>query len=116
MGYRKASPADVDSVVDPDDGGLWFLKGPLETDHVGFSVREMTPGAAGKRHDHTHDGQEEVYYVVEGALEVDVGDEVVSLEAGEALRVDASETRQLLNRSDAVVRLVVAGGPLDGGA
>ncbi len=116
MGYRKASPADVESVVDPDDGGLWFLKGPLETRHLGFSVREMEPGTAGKRHDHAHDGQEEIYYVVDGTLEVEVGDDVVTLERDDALRVDAEETRQLHNRSDGVVRLVVAGAPLRRGA
>lgn len=113
MGYQKASPADVESTVDPEKGGMWFLKGPLETRRLGFTVREMAPGTAGKRHDHHHNGQEEVYYVVEGTLEVEVGDDVVTLERDEALRVDPDETRQLHNRSEAVVRLVAVGAPLD---
>lgn len=112
MGYQHVATADVESTVDPADGGMWFLKGPLGTRELGFTVREMAPGTSGKRHDHRHDGQEEVYYVVEGTLEVEVGDDQLTLAAGEALRVDAEETRQLHNRSDGLVRLVAAGAPI----
>lgn len=113
MGYRKASPADVESVVPPEVGGLWFLKDSLQTEHLGFTVREMVPGTDGKRHDHAKDGQEEIYYVFDGSLEITVGDATVRVEAGEALKVDPEETRQIHNRSDETAVIVIAGAPIN---
>ena len=113
MGYRKASPEDVESVVPPEVGGLWFLKDQLATEHLGFTIREMVPGTDGKRHDHKRDGQEEIYYVFEGELEISVGDATVRVTAGEALKVDPEETRQIHNRSDETAIIVIAGAPID---
>jgi len=110
MGYDTTSLDDVESVLPDDAGGLWFLKEPLDTEHVALSVLDLEPGVSGK--EHSHDGQEEVYLVVEGGVEFDVGGEAVALDEGEALRVDADTTRQVHN-GDERSRLVVAGAPRD---
>lgn len=39
-----------------------------------------------------------MYYVESGGVDVTVDGETVPLEAGEALRVDAAESRQIVNR------------------
>ncbi|GAB7018799.1 hypothetical protein JCM18750_16600 [Halostagnicola bangensis] len=73
---------------------------------------EFEPGVSGKAHDETHTGQEEVYYVVEGTVTVDLDDESVTLEADEALRIETEVERQIHNESDEAAKLVLVGAPL----
>ena len=111
MGYEKASTEDVDSVVPEEYGGMWFLRDALGAERLGVTVLELEPGAKGKEHDHTHDGQEEVYFVVKGEVDVDLTDrdETVTLRKDDAVRLDAEETRQIHNRGDEKAKLVLAG-------
>jgi len=109
MGYQKASTDDVESVIDEEWGGMWFLKDALGTDELGLTILELEPGAKGKEHDHGPDGQEEVYCCTDGVVEVEIGSETVRLEANEAVRVDAEETRQIHNRGETRARLVLVG-------
>ncbi|WP_439026934.1 cupin domain-containing protein [Haloarchaeobius sp. DT45] len=110
MSYTKAGTGDVDSVMDEEYGGMWFLRDALDAEHVGVTVMEMEPGCKGKEHDHSHDGQEEVYVVVDGRVDVMLGDETVTVETDEALRVSADERRQLHNPYDEAAKLVLVGG------
>jgi mannose-6-phosphate isomerase-like protein (cupin superfamily) len=112
MGYQTAAKTDPDSVVPEEWGGMWFLKDELDTDHLGFTVLELEPGGKGKEHDETETGQEEIYYVVEGTVDVELVEETVSLGAEEALRLDPDERRQIHNRGEERATLVLAGGPL----
>ena len=112
MGYDTASKADVDSVVPDEFGGMWFLKDALETDHLGLTVLELEPGGKGKEHDEAETSQEEVYYVVEGSVDVELSGETVTLESGNAIRLDPEETRQIHNTGDERATLVLAGAPL----
>ncbi|WP_049928764.1 cupin domain-containing protein [Halopiger goleimassiliensis] len=114
MGYDVAHKTDPESVIPEEYGGMWFLKEELEADHVGVSILELEPDARGKEHDETETGQEEVYYVVEGVIEVELTDrdETVTLEADEALRLDPDESRQIHNRGDERAKLVLIGAPL----
>jgi uncharacterized cupin superfamily protein len=109
MGYTTASTADIDSLVDEQYGGMWRFREALGCERLGISLIELEPGGKGKPHDHSGDGQEEAYLVVDGELDVDLGDETVTLGVGEAVRVSADQHRQLVNRGDERVRLVVAG-------
>jgi mannose-6-phosphate isomerase-like protein (cupin superfamily) len=114
MGYDTAAKTDPESVVDEEYGGMWFLKEELDTDELGISILELEPGGKGMEHDEAGTGQEEVYYVVEGAIEIDLseGAETVSLETDEAIRLDPEETRQIHNRGDERAKLVLVGAPL----
>lgn len=111
MGYKKASTDDVDSVVPDEYGGMWFLRDALETERLGVTVLELEPDSKGKEHDHEHDGQEEVYLVVDGEVDVDLtdSDETVTLGENDALRLDADESRQIVNRGGERAKLVLAG-------
>lgn len=111
MGYRKVSTADVESAVPDEWGGMWFLRDALGTETLGVTVLELEPGGKNKPHDHAGDGQEEVYLVVEGRVEVDLADETVTLGPDEALRIDPGERRQIANRGDERAKLVLAGAP-----
>ncbi|WP_435358916.1 cupin domain-containing protein [Haloarchaeobius sp. DFWS5] len=109
MAYTKASTADVDSVMDEEYGGMWFLRDALDCEAVGVTVMEMKPGCKGKEHDHTGDGQEEVYVVVAGKVDVELPDETVTIETDEAIRLSADQTRQLHNPYDEPTKLVLVG-------
>ncbi|WP_121742039.1 cupin domain-containing protein [Natronorubrum halophilum] len=114
MGYDTASKTDPESVIDEEWGGMWFLKDELDSDHVGISVLELEPGGKGMEHDEADRGQEEIYYVVSGTAEVGLTDrdETVSLEEDDLIRLDPEETRQIHNRSDERIKLVLVGAPL----
>lgn len=112
MGYDTASKADVESVVPDEFGGMWFLKDALETDELGLTVLELEPGGKGKEHDEAETGQEEVYCVVAGSVDIELENETVALESGDAIRLDPEETRQIHNTGDERATLVLAGAPL----
>lgn len=114
MGYDTAAKTDPESVVDEEYGGMWFLKEELDTEELGFSILELEPGGKGMEHDEAESGQEEIYYVVEGAVDVDLSDaeETVTLEVDEAIRLSAEESRQIQNRYDERAKLVLVGAPL----
>jgi mannose-6-phosphate isomerase-like protein (cupin superfamily) len=111
MGYETASPADVESIMAEEDGGMWFLKDALDTERLGFTVLELEPGREGMEHDHTDDGQEEIYYVIDGKVTVELGEETVTLSANEAVRIDPDEARQVHNSGDERAELVLVGAP-----
>jgi mannose-6-phosphate isomerase-like protein (cupin superfamily) len=113
MPYRKASTADVDSVMDEAYGGMWFLRDALDGDDLGVTIMELEPGARGKEHDHADDGQEEVYVCVEGAVDVDCDGETVTLHDDEALGLSPDQTRTIHNRGDDRAKLVLVGGPTE---
>ncbi|NGM68216.1 cupin domain-containing protein [Natronolimnobius sp. AArcel1] len=114
MGYETAAKTDPDSVVPAEAGGMWFLKDELKAESVGFTLLELEPGTEGMEHDETETGQEEIYYVLEGEIDVALtdADETVTLEAEEAIRLDPAETRQLVNSGTDTAKLVLVGGPL----
>lgn len=113
MAYETASTADVDSVVPEEYGGMWFLRDALGCEQLGLTILELEPGAKGKEHDHADEDHEEVYCVVDGELTVEAEGEgeTVTLGENEAVRVDPDTTRQLFNRGDDRVSVVIAGAP-----
>lgn len=114
MGYDTAAKTDPESVIDEEWGGMWFLKEDLDAEDLGISVLELEPGGKGMEHDESESGQEEVYYVVEGPVEVALTDanETVELETDDVIRLDPNETRQIHNRGDERAKLVLVGAPL----
>ncbi|MFB6069361.1 MAG: cupin domain-containing protein [Halobacterium sp.] len=112
MPYEKAAVTDVESSLPKEsDAGMFMLKDELDTDELGFTVLTMEPGSEGMTHDHTDSGQEEIYYVVDGGVDVDFGTETVALEEREAIRIDPEEERQIRNR-DHFSELVLVGAPI----
>lgn len=111
MTYTKASPEEIDPRIPETFGGrTWFLKDSLDTDHIGFTILELEPNENAP--EHSHDEQEEIYYVESGAVDVNVNGESVSLAEGEVIKLDAEDTRQVRNR-DEPSRLVLVGAPRD---
>lgn len=91
MGFEKTNYEDTE----PFAPGMHFLRGELDCENLGVTVLDATAGWQGKEHDHTGDGQEEVYLLLEGAGQITVDGEEAALGPGDAVRVDADSTRQL---------------------
>ena len=113
MGYDTAKKTDPESVVPEEFGGMWFLKDELDATTVGLTVLELEPGGKGKEHDESTTGQEEVYYVVSGTVDVHLDGQAVSVGPEEAIRLDADQRRQIENTGDERATLVLAGAPLN---
>ncbi|MFB6124260.1 MAG: cupin domain-containing protein [Haloferacaceae archaeon] len=106
MSHTRVNYRDVDPVAD----GLYFLRDALDCENLGISVLECDPGWTGMEHDHADEGEEEVYLLVEGEATIDVGGDAVEMDAGDALRVAPTATRQIHN-GDVESRFVVVGAP-----
>jgi mannose-6-phosphate isomerase-like protein (cupin superfamily) len=62
-------------------------------------------------HDHTHDGQEEVYVALDGAGTIDIDGERVALEKDTLVRVAAGTKRKVHPGPDGIKMLVLGGCP-----
>ncbi len=69
-----------------------FARTPLELENQGMSYFRIAPGFR-VPFGHHHTEQEEVYLVLSGSARVKVDDEIVELEAFDALRVAPTVTR-----------------------
>ncbi|WP_435096387.1 cupin domain-containing protein [Halarchaeum sp. P4] len=112
MTYTKAHASDAESVL-PDDvkGEMWMMRDVLNTESLGFTVLALEKNEETMSHDHIEEDREEIYYVVEGGVDVDLGDRTVSLEEDEAVRISPDEERQILNR-DHFSQLVLVSAPV----
>lgn len=67
----------------------------------GLQVLDLPPEFADyPEHDHSEDGQEEVYLVLHGAAELQVDGQQLSLGAGEMVRVAPERRRKLVSGAD----------------
>lgn len=78
----------------------------------GMNVLEIDAGCeAYPEHDHVKDGQEEVYLVLRGSMQLRVGEASHALATGGFVRVPPGVTRKLLPGPQGVVVLAIGGTP-----
>jgi uncharacterized cupin superfamily protein len=78
----------------------------------GMNILELAPGATGHpEHDHTRDGQEEVYVVLAGSGVLRVGDEEWPLTPGTLARCGPTARRKLLPGPGGVTVLALGATP-----
>jgi uncharacterized cupin superfamily protein len=91
-------------------GAMKLVRHGLGVESFGLQVIDMPPNVDQyPEHDHSDDGQEEVYIVMEGAAILRAGGEEHELRPGTFARVGPGEKRQLVTESDPV-RLIALGG------
>jgi len=105
MPYTKVNYEEVEPVA----SGMHFLREELDAENLGLTVIDVEAGWTGKEHDHADEGDEEVYYLVDGEATIVVDGEEVALSSGDAVRVAGDATRQLTAGTDAT--FVVVGAP-----
>lgn len=104
MGHDRVDVDEVESVAD----GMHFLRDPLDSEAVGVTVVDAEAGWTGQPHDHADEDHEEVYLLLEGSATVEVEGRNVSLDPGQAVRIDPDTTRQI-RVEDTASRLVLVG-------
>jgi mannose-6-phosphate isomerase-like protein (cupin superfamily) len=95
-------------------GAMRFLTTELGTEQIAFTHRLMPPKSGGKgSYGHHHKTQEELYYVIRGTLEFKLGDDVVEVHDGTAVRVAPATVRSIWNDGPDDAELVICSVRLD---
>ena len=95
-------------------GAMRFLTTELGTEQIAFTHRLMPPKSGGKgSYGHHHKTQEELYYVIRGTLEFKLGDDVVEVHAGTAVRVAPATVRSIWNDGPEDAELIICSVRLD---
>ena len=90
-----------------------LARASLGVTSFGMQIISMPPnsGEFYPNHDHLHDGQEEVYVVLDGGGAIAIDGEQVALAPDMAVRVAPDSKRQLLPGEDGMRVLIVGGVP-----
>jgi mannose-6-phosphate isomerase-like protein (cupin superfamily) len=84
----------------------------LGVESFGLQIFDLPAGADNyPEHDHSHDGQEEVYVVLRGSGEFEVDGERVPVDTERVIRVPAGTKRKLILGSDGIRVLALGGIP-----
>ena len=95
-------------------GGVWVrARASLGASAFGFQVTDFPPGAPDfyPNHTHTHDGQEEVYVVLDGEGEMALDGEKVPMNRDTWIRVGPAVKRHVKAGPDGLRMLVIGGVP-----
>jgi uncharacterized cupin superfamily protein len=87
----------------------------LGAENVAVNYYELTPGDSFAFGYHAHERQEEIFYILEGAVTFETEDGDVEVGSGEAIRFDAGDLQRGWNRGDDRVKALAMGAPPDGG-
>jgi uncharacterized cupin superfamily protein len=111
---QRARIEEIDSWMGPASVKRSLTKA-LGAEDVSMNYYELEPGESFAFGYHRHEGQEEVFYVLEGeaTFETDDGEETVG--AGEAVRFAPGEWQQGWNRGEERVRALALGAPQESG-
>ncbi len=97
-------------------GATWRLaRKSVEAESFGFNVVDIAPGGQIPEHDHTGDNQEEVFIILEGQATIVADDNEHDAPAGTYCRYAPEVSRTIRNDSDANVRALLVGVPVDSG-
>ena len=97
-------------------GATWRLaRKSLGAEAFGFNVVDIEAGGQIPAHDHTGDNQEEVFIILEGQGKIVTDGEEHDAPAGTFCRFAPEVNRTIRNESDANVRALLIGVPVDSG-
>ncbi len=107
-GYTVTKLEEVDDVLGDYPGEMRMLTGGLGCEQVAFTYRRMPQHTGGKgSYGHRHAEQEEVYFVISGKLEFKLGDEVIAVGPGTAIRVSPEVFRSVWNAEPEEAEIVI---------
>jgi quercetin dioxygenase-like cupin family protein len=97
-------------------GATWRLaRKSLGAEAFGFNVVDIEAGGEIPAHDHTGDNQEEVFIILEGEGKIVTDGDEHEAPAGTFCRLAPEVNRTIRNESDANVRALLIGVPVDSG-
>lgn len=116
-GYTIKRLDEVADVLGDYPGEMRMMTRDLENEQVAITFRRMPQHTGGKGgYGHYHRTQEELYYVISGRLQFKLGDEVVSLDGGTAVRVAPETARSVWNEEPEDGHLLIISTRLDDSA
>jgi mannose-6-phosphate isomerase-like protein (cupin superfamily) len=108
---------EVTDVLGDYPGEMKMLTPDLECEQVAFTYRRMPQHTGGKgSYGHRHKTQEEIYFVMSGKLQFKLGDDVVDLERGTAVRVPPETWRSVWNDEEEDAELIIVSKRTEGGS
>ncbi len=97
---------------DPQDPGVWkkvlLEKADLQAGHVQMVNWARLP-AGNSFAPHYHEDMQEIFVIVQGAVEAVVGSESVTLQRGDAIMIDPHEVHEMSNPGPDDIEYVVFG-------
>jgi quercetin dioxygenase-like cupin family protein len=105
MSYQIVNARDLEARL----GILRAVGRELGVTAFGISHIELPPGGQNLLHDHSSDGQEEVYAVIQGQGRIRVGGQEHELSPGDFVFVSPDEQRQLAAGPEGAVWIAVGG-------
>jgi mannose-6-phosphate isomerase-like protein (cupin superfamily) len=115
--YTMKRLEEVRDVLGDYPGEMRMMTGDLEAEQVAFTYRRMPQHTGGRgSYGHRHKEQEEVYFVASGKLLFKLGDDVVEVERGTAVRVPPETWRSVWNDEPEDAELIIVSKVVPGGS
>ncbi|MFW5939549.1 MAG: cupin domain-containing protein [Halolamina sp.] len=111
---ERVAVDDLENSIQPA-AVMRHLTEPLGLTDFALNYYELEPGDSFAFADHSHEIQEEVFFVIEGTATFDTESGAVEVGAGEAIRFGREEFQRGWNRGEERVVALALGAPLDYG-
>ena len=112
--YMVLALTDAPDVLGDYPGEMRFLTEPLGAEQTALTWRRMPPDTGSRgSYGHRHKTQEELYLVASGTLTFKLGDDLLEVGPGTAVRVAPATARGIHNDSDSDAILVIASTKID---
>ncbi len=107
-GYTITTLDDVPDVLGDYPGEMRMLTSGLGSEQVALTYRRMPTRTGGKgSYGHSHNRQEEIYFVISGKLQFKLGGDVIEAGGGTAIRVAPEVVRSVWNDEAEDAELVI---------
>jgi mannose-6-phosphate isomerase-like protein (cupin superfamily) len=108
-GYTIKPLSEIANVFEGNyPGEMRFATYAVDAEQVALTFRRMPEKTGGKgSYGHRHKSQEEVYFVLSGALQFKLDDEVIDVPAGTVVRVAPETARSVWNEGPEDAELVI---------
>ncbi len=108
-GYTVAKIDDIEAIY---GGGFKRARSALGITSFGMQVMDLPPNFEGyPEHDHSSDGQEEVYATLRGGGEIEIDGERHPIDAGQLVSVMPGTKRKIFPGSEGIRLLIIGGTP-----
>jgi mannose-6-phosphate isomerase-like protein (cupin superfamily) len=107
--YTIKSLSEMPDVLGDYPGEMRMITYDVGAEQVALTFRRMPPQTGGKgSYGHFHKTQEELYLVLSGTLQFKLGDAVVDVPGGTAVRIAPEVVRSVWNEGPEDAELVIA--------
>ncbi|MGD9737347.1 MAG: hypothetical protein AB7V58_17320 [Solirubrobacterales bacterium] len=102
----------IDAMETTFMGGMKRARAELGVESFGMQIIDLPPDFDRyPAHDHAESGQEEVFVVLRGGGEMEIGSERVALDADHIVRIGPEETRKVVSGPQGIRLLALGGTP-----